>query len=117
MKNYAPRTSSQHTTIRTAMTSKSDQRRGLWEILLGLWEKLMPQDTKKRMRSFPAAFLTIGIAIGMVLMVILFYYFEESIRSWAGFSPLAFGLLCVYTGIAWFILRLYRRSLEKALED
>jgi len=99
------------------MTSKSDQRRGLWEILLGLWEKLMPQDTKKRMRSFPAAFLTIGIAIGMVLMVILFYYFEESIRSWAGFSPLAFGLLCVYTGIAWFILRLYRRSLEKALED
>jgi hypothetical protein len=99
------------------MTSKSDQRRGLFETLLGLWEKLMPQDIKKRLRSFPAAFLTIGIAIGMVLMVLLFYYFEESIKSWAGFSPLALGLLCVYTGIALFILRLYRRSLEKALED
>jgi uncharacterized membrane protein YbhN (UPF0104 family) len=99
------------------MTTESDQRRGLLERLLGLWERLMPQDTKKRMLSFPAAFLTIGIAIGMVLMVLLFYYFEDTIKSWAGFSPLAFGLICVYTGIAWFILSLYRRSLKKALED
>jgi hypothetical protein len=113
LKNCAP----QHPTIRATMTSRSGQRRGLWERLLRLWETLMPQDTRKRLQSFPAAFLAIGIAIGMVLMVILFYFFEGAIKSWSGFSPLAFGLLCVYTGIAWFILRLYRRSLEKALGD
>jgi len=79
----------------------------------GLWEKLMPQDMEKRMRSyFPSAFLTIGIAIGMVVMVILFYFFESAIKSWAGFSPIAFLLLFIYIGIACFILRQYRKTLR-----
>jgi uncharacterized membrane protein YbhN (UPF0104 family) len=89
--------------------SKSAQRKGLWE-------KLMPQDMEKRMRShFPSAFLTIGIAIGMVVMVILFYFYESVIKSWAGFSPLAFLLLLIYTGIACFILGQYRKSLAETL--
>jgi hypothetical protein len=53
---------------------------------MGLWETLKPKDIKKRLLSFPAAFLTIGVAIGMVL---LFYFFEEAIKSWGGFFPLA----------------------------
>ena len=74
----------------------------------------MPHDRNKRMRSyFPSAFLTIGIAIGMVVMVILFYFFESAIKSWAGYSPLAFLLLFVYTGIAWFILKKYRKTLDQ----
>jgi len=72
---------------------------------------------EKRMRShFPTAFLTIGIAIGMVAMVLLFYFFESAIKSWSGFSPLAFLLLLVYTGIACFILRQYRKSLTETLK-
>ncbi len=92
------------------MTFKSDQHRGWRDILF-------PQDVKKRMQVFPVAFLTIGAAIGMVLMVLLFYYFEETIKSWSGFSRYAFGLLGVYLGIAWFIHRQYRRTLDKVLED
>ena len=83
----------------------------------GIWGKFWPHDAGKRMRGFPTAFLTIGAAIGMVLMTLLFYFFEDAIKSWAGFSPLAFGLLCVYMGIAWFILRYYRRTLEEVLKD
>ena len=82
----------------------------------GLLEKLIPHDDAKAMRSFPAALLTIGVAIGMVIMVLLFLFFEQVIKAWAGFSPLAFGLLCVYTGIAWFVLRQYRRTLQRLLE-
>jgi hypothetical protein len=89
--------------------SKATQRKGLCE-------KLMPQDMEKRMRSyFPSAFLIIGIAIGMVMMVILFYFYESVIKSWSGFSPLAFLLLPIYAGIACFILGQYRKSLERTL--
>ncbi len=82
-----------------------------------LWDRLMPQDMNKRMREyFPAAFLVIGAAIGMVLMTLLFYFFEETIKAWGGFSPLAFFLLAVYFSIAWYLVRIYRRNLKKALE-
>lgn len=82
----------------------------------GFLGRLMPSDDGQRLRSFPAAFLTIGAAIGMVVMTLAFYFFEETIKSWDGFSPLAFGLLCVYTGIAWFILKHYRATLNRLLK-
>jgi len=47
--------------------------------------------------------MVIGMAIGMVLMVILFQYYEEAIKSWAGYSWLAFPLLGVYLIFAWIV--------------
>ncbi len=64
----------------------------------------------------PVTFTFIGTAIGMVVMVLLFYYFEAQIKTWAGFSPLAFGLLAVYLGIACVVGVIFKRRLAKMLQ-
>tara|TARA_B100000953_G_scaffold157318_1_gene130214 strand:+ start:2803 stop:3060 length:258 start_codon:yes stop_codon:yes gene_type:complete len=72
---------------------------------------------EKLVRDAPIPFIIIGIAIGMVLMVILFQYYEEAIKSWAGYSQLAFPLLAVYVTFAWILGRVFRRKLSEMLGE
>ena len=70
---------------------------------------------KRIVNGAPVAFTVIGTAIGMVMMVILFQYFEPQIKSWAGFSPLAFGLLAVYLAITSVVGVIFKRHLAELL--
>jgi ABC-type transport system involved in cytochrome c biogenesis permease subunit len=65
---------------------------------------------KTKLKDFPVAFLTIGIAIGMATMTLLFFHFEETIKSWAGFSNLSLLLIVVYLIIAIALTRSYRKA-------
>jgi hypothetical protein len=79
----------------------------------------MPQSERERIerkvRTYPVLFVFIGVAIGMVLMVILFLYFEDGIRSWAGYSRLAFFPLGVYVAIALLLRSSFQRTLSQLL--
>ena len=72
---------------------------------------------EKLVRDAPILFIIIGIAIGMVLMVILFQYYEDAIKSWGGYSRLAFPLLAVYMTLAWIHARVFRRKLSEMLGE
>jgi ABC-type transport system involved in cytochrome c biogenesis permease subunit len=66
---------------------------------------------KTKLKDFPVAFLTIGIAIGMATMTLLFFHFEETIKSWSGFSNLSLLLIVVYLLIAIALTRSYRKAI------
>ena len=68
-------------------------------------------------RDAPIPFMVIGMAIGMVLMVILFQYYEEAIKSWAGYSWLAFPLLGVYLIFAWILRHVFQLKLSEMLGE
>ena len=71
---------------------------------------------ERKIRAYPFLFLLIGVAIGMVLMVILFQYFEEGIKSWRGYSRLAFLPLGVYVAIALVLRRNFQHKFSRLLE-
>jgi hypothetical protein len=50
-------------------------------------------------------------------MVILFQYYEEAIKSWAGYSWLAFPLLGVYLILAWILRHVFRLKLSEMLGE
>jgi len=68
-------------------------------------------------RDAPIPFMVVGMAIGMVLMVVLFQYYEVVIKSWAGYSWLAFPLLGVYLIFAWILRHVFRLKLSEMLGE
>ena len=66
---------------------------------------------KTKIKDLQIAFITIGIAIGMATMTLLFFHFEEPIKSWAGFSNLSLLLIVVYLIIAIALTRSYRKAI------
>ncbi len=72
---------------------------------------------EKKVHDAPAGFFVIGIAVGMVLMTILFRYFEPAIKSWGGYSWAHFPLLAVYLGITVVIWRKFNRDFRKLFKS
>jgi len=75
--------------------------------------KFLQQSDERKIYAAPTGFLVIGAAVGMVLMMILFRYFETAIKSWGGSSWGSFPLLVVYVGIAVFLWRKFKRDLAR----
>jgi len=77
--------------------------------------EFLHQSDEKRVHAAPWGFFVIGVAVGMVLMMILFRYFEPAIKSWGGSSWGSFPLLVVYVGIAAVLWRKFKRDFARLL--
>lgn len=73
----------------------------------------MNRSPEQKVYDAPWGFIVIGIAVGMVLMTILFRYFEPAIKSWGGYSWGHFPLLAVYIGITIFIWVKFKRDFRR----
>ncbi len=70
----------------------------------------------KHVYGAPWGFFVIGMALGMVVMVILFKHFEPAIKSWAGYKGGAYLLLVVYSGITAVLWFKFRRNFRQLID-
>ena len=77
--------------------------------------KYLHRSTERKIYTAPMSFFIIGIAVGMVLMMMLFRYFESAIKSWEGSSWGSFPLLVIYLSIAAFVWRKFKRDFSQLL--
>jgi hypothetical protein len=77
--------------------------------------KYLHQSKERKVYTAPVSFFVIGVAVGMVLMMILFRYFESGIKSWGGSSWASFPLLVIYLSFGAFAWTKFKRDFSQLL--